>query len=222
MQLYVSIEGIIGCGKSTLLESLQTSSRIDAAFYEEPLRFFTTFSSFDPLYEANSHPLRNAAVSQMHIIRSSCLHYPRKTTVQPNHSFIISERSVFSPLFFIDTLQHLQVFTAFVSTFLKLDLQRLSSDSRKPDYVIFLDLSPHASLERMKMRNRFSDGQCTLQYETVLREMHMKSFQRESMPPVITVDVDENMTVEQVRDKVVSILSSLSLPRKNVADRDSG
>ena len=170
--MYHVIEGIIGCGKSSVLQMLR--SLVHARYYDEPYNLFSNFQSFNPMLEMSHNLTANAAISQLHIIRSACNYYPKRTDLIPNKERIISERSVLSANIFIEALNEMGIFSPFVHAYLKSELIDNCNENIMPQQVIFLNLNPVCALTRVQIRNRSAEKNCSLEYENLLLNLYLK------------------------------------------------
>ena len=149
--MYQATEGTVGCGKSTTLNLLKLSN-LKAIYYDEPYQAFCCFLFYNPLFEVCKDMQANARFAQLHILCSSCAHYPKMN----DHlkEVLISERSMISPLVFIETLFSLGTFSSFCSNYLRCKLFLTSIMNRIPDHIIFLNLNLLYCWQQTLLRNR--------------------------------------------------------------------
>jgi deoxyadenosine kinase len=73
----------------------------------------------------------------------------------------------------------------------------------KPNLIIYLDVSPQSSLERIKMRSRDVEATIKLEYLEALYEGYQEFVQSISkVVPVIRVDYDRFATAEEMADVI--------------------
>ena len=173
--MYHAIEGAVGCGKSTTLNLLK-SSNLKAIYYDEPYKIFCRFLSYNPLLEVCKDAQANGGFAQLHILRSSCAHYPRKN--DHLNEVLISERSIISPLVFIEVMQSLGILSSFCSDYLKRELFLASKLNRFPDHIIFLNLNPLYCWQQTLLRNRPFEQNYTLEYHEILNRYYLECLKK--------------------------------------------
>ena len=114
----------------------------------------------------------NAGFAQLHILCSSCAHYPKKN----DHlkEVLISERSVISPLVFIKAMFSMGAFSLFCSDYLSCKLFLTSVMNRIPDHIIFLNLNPLYCWQQTLIRNRRWEQNYTLEYHQILNWYYLE------------------------------------------------
>ena len=169
--MYHAIEGTVGCGKSTTLNLLKLSN-LKAIYYDEPYQAFCHFLSYNPLFEVCKDMQANARFAQLHILHSSCAHYPKKN----DHlkEVLISKRSMISPLVFIEAMFSLGTFSSFCSDYLRCKLFLMSIMNRIPDHIIFLNLNLLYCWQQTLLRNRHFEQNYTLEYHQILNQYYLE------------------------------------------------
>lgn len=155
---YIAIEGNIGSGKTTVLKILK-DTQPSLFCIEEPVSAFEQFSHHNPLKLSYENPQTNAAIAQHHIIAQACKHYGNKSLLPSrlDHDCMISERSILSPLAFIQNGLLNGTFSSFVSDYLSVELVKKSMNCRPPDFIIYLDVPANRCHFRMLNRGRESE-----------------------------------------------------------------
>ena len=204
---YFVIEGLIGAGKTSCLQYLE-GKVAETVVINEPEHKYALYGNHNPLLLAYDDPHSNASMTQMHIIRTACQHYARAVSeacATPGVKMVISDRSVLSPIVFIDTNHMRGVFSPFVADFLKDELRRLSAFIPSPDGVIFLDASESLCLNRIHSRARYYESKCSISYLSDLRKKHLDLFKSMDIP-VYIVHLTQDDTIRSVAIRVNDIL----------------
>ena len=168
--MYHAIEGTVGCGKSTTLNLLKLGN-LKAIYYDEPYQAFCHFLSYNPFFEVCKDMQANARFAQLHILHSSCAHYPKKNDLK---EVLISKRSVISPLVFIEAMFSLGTLSSFWSDYLRCELFLTSVMNRIPDHIIFLNLNPLYCWQQTLIRNRRLEQNYTLEYHQILNQYYLE------------------------------------------------
>lgn len=205
MSFYIAVEGIVGCGKSTLLNIL-INQRIfpKASLFAEPYKKFTSYSSFNPLYEANVDPMRNSAITQLHIIQCSADFYPISIS---EGSTIISERSVFSSIPFIRAGEKTGFMTPYVTNYLLKEREIKIKNNIIPDCFIFLNLDPIVCMHRINARARKSEKNTSLEYQETLKEVYLEEIETSGIPYHI-LNISPHDTPDKVCEHFVECVKS--------------
>ena len=112
--------------------------------------------SYDPLEECYRDPEKSAALAQIHIMDESVKHYTTEVAKARSKSvdFIISERSICSPLIFTDAYFLDEKFSAFTKDSINMmwdeDLDGFNVNGVKPDCIILLKVSIGKAKSRIK------------------------------------------------------------------------
>lgn len=221
---YIAIEGNIASGKTTVLELLRRTQP-SLCCIEEPVFAFQKFLHYDPLKLSYEDPVANAAVAQHHIITQSCEHYEK--SLLPLHfkyECAISERSVLSPMAFIQTALMNKTFSPFVSDYLLVELVKKSRDIRKPDIIVYLDLSAEECYDRVLKRARASEVRgCTLSFlqrlECCYKEI-LNNHSDASSTPVFWFNLVREDSPKMVARRVLGVIRDVSFygGEKNFAE----
>ena len=172
--MYHAIEGAVGCGKLTTLNLLKLRN-LKAIYYDEPYQAFCHFLSYNPLFEVCKDMQANAGFAQLHILHSSCAHYPKKN--DHLNEVLISERSVISPLLFIEVMSSFGIFSSFCSDYLRHELFLASEMNRIPDHIIFLNLNPLYCLAA-NLETGIFERNYTLEYHQILNRYYLECLRK--------------------------------------------
>jgi deoxyadenosine kinase len=186
--LFVSIAGMIGAGKSTLATALGKHLGIDC--YYEPVadnEYLADFYRDTPRYSfAMQVYLLNRRFQQHQEII-----WRGRSAVQDR---TIYEDSIFAKMLAETGLMDERDYRTYVQLF-----RHMSNFMCKPSVIVFLDVSPEASAERIRARNRDVEGAIELSY---LRALHagyqdfVASISK--VVPVIRVDYERFATAEEM------------------------
>lgn len=181
LRLHIALAGLIGAGKSTLTKTLGEELGLPA-YYEQVA---------DNKYLADFYkdPKQYGFALQIYLLKERFKQQQRIVWSQEGG---ISDRSIYEDGVFARMLRDGGMMDARdYETYCDLFAQ-MSNFMRHPDVLVYLDLSPERSLERILERGRECERSITLEY---LRALH-KSYQRfideiSRVIPVIRVDWDE-------------------------------
>ena len=159
MSVYFALEGIVGSGKTTVIQWLEDILQKNGYSYfiiPEPVDKFKKKLTYDPLEECYRDPEKSAALAQIHIMDESIKHYTSEVAKARAKSvdFIVSERSVCSPLIFTDAYFLDDKFSAFTKDSINMmwdgDMDEYDVNRVKPDSIIFLKVPVHKAKSRIK------------------------------------------------------------------------
>ena len=160
MSLYVSVEGLVGAGKMTLLQEIEKPYPTTNLFgkvcvIEEPVAAFCDYKGqFNPLYLNYTHPERNTAMAQLHIIHCATNHFDFEVNRAWKASLILSERSPLASQVFVNNCYHNGTISEFTRSFLIDKCHHLGTPVHKPDMYIKLNTPLDMCLNRIGMRWR--------------------------------------------------------------------
>ena len=166
-------EGLIGAGKTGALEALIRSehSSYTLEIIPEGLFNFTRFGNFNPLALSYQNPQQNFSICQLHVIRTINTIFRRyiehlqtkyRGAAAPTREkplFIISDRSLFAPLVFLNNARANGTISEFVFSYLHFECFAAASESYRwatllVRGVFFLDTSPEECNRRIIKRGR--------------------------------------------------------------------
>ena len=166
MSFSVSVEGIVGTSKMTLLQEIKknypsTNLFGNVCIIEEPVAVFCDYKGqFNLLYLNYTHPKKNTAMAQLHIIHCAANHFDFEMNRAGKETLILSERSPLASQVFVNNCYHNGTISEFTRSFLIDKCHHLSAPVCKSDMYIKLDTPLDVCLSRIKMRHR--DGEQVL------------------------------------------------------------
>ena len=186
--LFIGIAGMIGAGKSTLATSLAEHLGIKA--YYEPVADNEYLADF-----YNNTPKYSFAMQVYLLTRRFQQHqeiiWRGESAVQDR---TIYEDSVFAEMLAESGLMEERDYRTYRTLF-----QYMSNFMCKPNVIVYLDVKPERSLERINMRNRNVESGISLEYLQNLYRHYQKFIDEISrVIPVISVDYDRFATAEEM------------------------
>ena len=159
MSVYFALEGIVGSGKTTVmqwLEEILNKNGYSYVIIPEPVEKFKKKLTYDPLEECYRDPEKSAALAQIHIMDESIKHYTAEIAKARSKSvdFIISERSICSPLIFTDAYFLDEKFSAFTKDSINMmwdqDMDGFDVNRVKPDCIVLLKVPVQKAKTRIR------------------------------------------------------------------------
>jgi deoxyadenosine kinase len=191
--LFIGIAGMIGAGKSTLATELARHLEIDV--YYEPVQ------DNDYLEDFYRDTARYAFATQVYLLNRRFQQHQEviwsgKSAVQDR---TIYEDSIFAKMLADTGLMDQRDYQTYLQLF-----RHMSNFMCKPSVIVYLDVPPEKSLERIQMRNRGVESGISLEYLTALYNGYA-DFVRDisKVIPVISVDYERFPTTEQMADVIV-------------------
>ena len=195
----ISVEGLIGAGKTTVLSKLQeiVDQKEDIPFsvliIRECLEEFTKFHEYNPLQLAYENPTANAATAQIHFTQcinklfsktlSDVMQSPMKDW-KNDTLVVITDRGLFSPIPFINTLFVMGRINHFVRDFLS-DYTLTTAERNLNDLhlsldgIYFVDTPVDICMKRLARRGRNFEckgGAVSYEYQKTLKEQYEQQF----------------------------------------------
>ncbi len=190
--LFIGIAGIIGAGKTTLADALGEHLGIDV--YHEPVddnEYLADFYGDTPRYSfAMQVYLLNRRFQQHQEII-----WRARSAVQDR---TIYEDSVFARMLARSGLMDERDYRTYAELF-----RHMSHFMARPNVIVFLDVSPERSLERVRSRDRDVETGISLDYLRALHEGYAEFIADISrIIPVIRVDYDRFATTEEMAEVI--------------------
>ena len=190
--IFIGIAGMIGAGKSTLAAALGQHLGIDT--YYEPVadnEYLTDFYRDTAKYSfAMQVYLLNRRFQQHQEII-----WRGKSAVQDR---TIYEDSIFAKMLAKTGLMEDRDYRTYVDLF-----RNMSNFMCKPSVIIYLDVSPESSAERIRMRSRDVESKIELGYLQALHEGYAEFVENISrVIPVIRVDYERFASAEEMADVI--------------------
>lgn len=190
--MFIGIAGMIGAGKSTLATALGQHLGIDT--YYEPVadnEYLTDFYADTAKYSfAMQVYLLNRRFQQHQEII-----WRGRSAVQDR---TIYEDSIFAKMLAKTGLMDQRDYRTYVDLF-----KNMSNFMCKPSVIVFLDVSPKSSYERIAMRSRDVESRIKVEYLEALYEGYQDFVQGISkVIPVIRVDYERFTTAEEMAEMI--------------------
>lgn len=207
---YISIEGVIASGKSSLLNYLKQHCSSELKCFSEPIDLFSHFNSHNPIQRAYASPSTDSAVAQLHIVEMSSKYYSKPSLMREDEGdgcILITERSAFSPFFFIEAGYLSQIYSSFVYDYLMdkcFERMYSSTDVILPTLTIILDLDLEECEERIKKRGRVGEDGISLEYQKKLKHSMLSLANRYLNYKVLPIKPSDS--VETVAKKLFQLI----------------
>jgi len=190
--MFIGIAGMIGAGKSTLAAALGKHLGIDT--YYEPVadnEYLADFYRDTPKYSfAMQVYLLNRRFQQHQEII-----WRGRSAVQDR---TIYEDSIFAKMLAKTGLMDERDYRTYVDLF-----RNMSNFMCKPSVIIFLDVSPEGSAERIRQRSRDVESQIPIDYLRALHDGYQEFVANISkVIPVIRVDYERFATAEEMAEVI--------------------
>ena len=190
--IFIGIAGMIGAGKSTLASELGKHLGIDC--YYEPV------ADNEYLADFYKDTARYSFAMQVYLLNRRFQQHQEiiwrgKSAVQDR---TIYEDSIFAKMLAKTGLMDQRDYRTYVELF-----RNMSNFMCKPSVIIFLDVSPEASAERIRMRSRDVEAKIELGYLQALYEGYQEFIASISkVIPVIRVDYARFATAEEMAEVI--------------------
>ena len=187
-RMFIGIAGMIGAGKSTLATSLGRHLGIDV--YYEPVEdneYLEDFYRDTPRY---------AFATQIYLLNKRFAQHQEiiwrgRSAVQDR---TIYEDSIFAKMLATTGLMDERDYRTYIELF-----RNMSNFMCKPNVIVYLDVSPEKSLERIRSRARGMETGISLEYLRALYRGYEEFIGDVSrVIPVISVDYDRFATAEEM------------------------
>ncbi|MFZ5476462.1 MAG: deoxynucleoside kinase [Myxococcota bacterium] len=186
--LFIGIAGMIGAGKSTLATAL--GKHLGLPVYYEPVQDNEYLADF---YRDTA---RYAFATQIYLLNRR---FQQHQEIIWRGGGGVQDRTIYEDAVFARTLVSLKLmderdYRTYVSLF-----RHMSNFMCRPNVIVYLDVKPERSLERIKTRSRDVESGVSLEYLGALYEEY-ESFLRDisRSVPVIRVDWDQFRDVEEM------------------------
>lgn len=187
-ELFIGIAGMIGAGKSTLATAL--GEHLSLPVYYEPVQDNEYLADF---YRDTA---RYAFATQIYLLNRR---FQQHQEIIWRGGGGVQDRTIYEDAVFARTLVGLNLmddrdYRTYVSLF-----RHMSNFMCRPNVIVYLDVSPERSLERIRSRERDVESGVSLQYLTALHaeyERFLADIARSV--PVIRIDWDKFRNVEEM------------------------
>lgn len=190
--IFIGIAGMIGAGKSTLAAALGQHLGIDT--YYEPV------ADNEYLADFYRDTARYSFAMQVYLLNRRFQQHQEiiwrgRSAVQDR---TIYEDSIFAKMLARTGLMDERDYATYVSLF-----RNMSNFMCKPSVIVFLDVSPRASAERIRMRSRDVEAKIELGYLEALHAGYQEFVESISrVIPVIRVDYERFATAEEMAEVI--------------------
>jgi deoxyadenosine kinase len=185
-KIFIGIAGMIGAGKSTLASALGQHLGIDT--YYEPV------ADNEYLADFYRDTARYSFAMQVYLLNRRFQQHQEiiwrgRSAVQDR---TIYEDSIFAKILAQQGLMDERDYRTYIELF-----RNMSNFMCKPSVIVFLDVSPEASAERIRMRSRDVEGGISLDYLKALSDGYQEFIADISkVIPVIRVDYERFQSAE--------------------------
>ena len=191
--MFIGIAGMIGAGKSTLATALARLMDIDV--YYEPV------TDNEYLADFYRDTKRYSFATQIYLLNRRFQQHQEiiwksRSAVQDR---TIYEDSIFAKMLAQTGLMDKRDYRTYLDLF-----RHMSNFMCRPNLIVYLDVHPAQSMERIKMRQRDVESGISLEYLQALYQGYEDFVQDISrVLPVIRIDYNEFRTTEEMADVIV-------------------
>ena len=188
--LFIGIAGMIGAGKSTLATRL--GELLQLPVYYEPVK------DNDYLADFYRDTARYAFATQIYLLNRR---FQQHQEVIWRGGGGIQDRTIYEDAVFAKMLVKLELmderdFNTYVSLF-----RHMSNFMCRPNVIVYLDVSPERSMDRIRMRNRDVESGISLEYlQALYAEYEAFIADISRTVPVIRVDYDRFHSAEEMAE----------------------
>ncbi len=190
--LFIGIAGLIGAGKTTLADAL--GEHLGLPVYYEPVADQAYLEDF---YRDTA---RYAFSTQIYLLNRR---FQQHQEIIWRGTGGVQDRTIYEDAVFAKTLvQQGLMEERDYKTYLQL-FRHMSNFMCRPSLIVYLDLSPETSLERVRSRARDVETGITLEYLTALRDNYEAFIQDISrLVPVVRVNWEEFRDAETMASMI--------------------
>jgi len=186
--LFIGIAGMIGAGKSTLAKAL--GDHLDLPVYYEPVQ--------DNAYLADFYrdTKRYSFATQIYLLNRR---FQQHQEIIWRGGGGVQDRTIYEDAIFAKMLVTLELMEPRdYETYLSL-FRHMSNFMCKPNLIVYLDVKPERSMERIKMRNRDVETGISEEYLAALYQGYEDFVTEISRTiPVVRVDYDRFRTADEM------------------------
>jgi len=205
--IFIGIAGMIGAGKSTLAKALGEHLGIDT--YYEPVADNEYLADF---YQDTA---RYSFAMQVYLLNRRFQQHQeiiwrQRSAVQDR---TIYEDSIFAKMLAKTGLMDERDYRTYVQLF-----RNMSNFMCKPSVIVYLDVSPESSADRIRMRSRDVESKIELGYLQALHDGYAEFIEDISkVIPVIRIDYERFATAEQMAEVIKREYLDVSFLRRVTA-----
>jgi len=186
--LFIGIAGVIGAGKSTLATAL--GRHLGLPVYYEPV------ADNEYLADFYRDTARYAFATQIYLLNRR---FAQHQEIIWRGGGGVQDRTIYEDAIFAKMLVDIGLmeerdYRTYVSLF-----RHMSNFMCRPNVIVYLDVKPERSMERVRLRNRDVEKGITLEYLSALHAEYERFIENISRTiPVIRVDWDRYRDVEEM------------------------
>jgi len=186
--LFIGIAGLIGAGKTTLATAL--AKHLDVPVYYEPVKDNEYLADF------YADTAKYAFATQIYLLNRR---FQQHQEIIWRGGGGVQDRTIYEDAVFAKTLVNLGLMDERdYRTYLDL-FKHMSNFMCRPHIIVYLDLSPETSMERIKMRSRDVESGISLDYLQMLHQEYETFIQSVSRTiPVIRVSWEKYRNAEEM------------------------
>jgi deoxyadenosine kinase len=186
--VFIGIAGMIGAGKSTLCTALAEHLKLPA--YYEPVKDNAYLSDF---YQDTA---KYSFATQIYLLNRR---FQQHQEIIWRGGGGVQDRTIYEDAVFAKMLVSLDLMEERdYYTYLQV-FRNMSNFMCRPNVIVYLDVSPERSMERIQMRGRDVETGITMEYLTALYNEYDSFIKSISNTiPVVRVDWDKFRTVEEM------------------------
>jgi len=191
-EIFIGIAGMIGAGKSTLAAKL--GEKLDLPVYYEPV------ADNEYLADFYRDTASYAFATQIYLLNRR---FQQHQEIIWRGGGGVQDRTIYEDSVFAKMLVQLGLmddrdYRTYLSLF-----RHMSNFMCRPNVIVYLDVKPERSMERISMRNRDVESGISLEYLTALYEEYAHFIEGISKTvPVIRVDYDRFRTVDEMAEVI--------------------
>lgn len=191
-ELFIGIAGIIGAGKSTLAKAL--GEHLDLPVYYEPV------ADNEYLEDFYRDTARYSFATQIYLLNRR---FQQHQEIIWRGGGGVQDRTIYEDAVFAKTLVDLNLMQERdYRTYLHL-FRHMSNFMCRPSVIVYLDVKPERSYERVRSRSRDVESGVTLEYLTALYNEYERFIRDISRAvPVIKVDWDRFRDVNEMAEVI--------------------
>ena len=192
----ICVSGIIGVGKSTLSKKL--GEILNADVYYEPVETNEYLESFYKDMKKYSFPM------QIYLLNHRFQQHQQMVWSNRN---VIQDRSIYEDVIFAKMLREENMMEELDFQTYRHLFQNMTNFLHRPDIIVYLDVKPEISLERIKNRSRGCETGITLEYLISLKRGYEDWLDDiEVRIPVIRINWNEFGETESIIEKIMETL----------------